>query len=166
MIKQLDIPFVALKQGIHNFSFEVENAFFEAFPYSIIDEGFISVELSLDKKDTLMVGDYKIFGSVVSTCATCNDVVEVPINGTMTLYYKFGLEKEDDENLIVLPPEAYKFNPAQQIYELITVSLTSNPKHEEGECNEEVVSLIKSYQRGIEKSDDIDPRWDQLNKLN
>ena len=77
MIKQLDIPFVALKQGIHNFSFEVENAFFEAFPYSIIDEGFISVELSLDKKDTLMVGDYKIFGSVVSTCATCNDVVEV-----------------------------------------------------------------------------------------
>ena len=84
MIKQLDIPFVALKQGIHNFSFEVENAFFEAFPYSIIDEGFISVELSLDKKDTLMVGDYKIFGSVVSTCATCNDVVEVPINGTPT----------------------------------------------------------------------------------
>ena len=166
MMKQLDIPFVALKQGIHNFSFEIENSFFEAFPYSIVEEGLISIELSLDKKDTLMVGDYNIKGSVVATCATCNDVFEVPINGAMKLYYKFGLENEEDENLIVLPPESYKFNPAQQIYELITVSLTSNPRHEEGDCNEEVVSLLKSYQRGIEKSDDIDPRWDQLNKLN
>jgi uncharacterized metal-binding protein YceD (DUF177 family) len=84
----------------------------------------------------------------------------------MNIYYKFGDEKEEDENLIVLSSEAYKIEPAQQIYELITVSLNANPRHKEGECNQEVLSLLRSYQRGAEENEESDPRWDKLNKLN
>ena len=122
MHKQLDIPFVGLKQGVHDFKFEISKTFFDDFPFSIIEEGSISVELSLDKKDTLMVGTYKVSGTVLTNCATCNELFDAPIEGEMNIYYKFGHEKEEDENLIVLPPEAYKIEPAQQIYELITVS--------------------------------------------
>ena len=43
MNKDLEIPFVGLKQGIHNFKFEIERSFFDAFPYSIIEEGKITV---------------------------------------------------------------------------------------------------------------------------
>ena len=150
MHRQLDIPFVGLKQGVHNFSFEIGNTFFDDFPFSIIEEGSISVELSLDKKDTLMVGTFKVLGTVLTNCATCNELFDAPIEGEMNIYYKFGHEKEEDENLIVLPPEAYKIEPAQQIYELITVSLNANPRHKDGECNQEVLSLLRSYQRGAE----------------
>ncbi len=166
MNKDLEIPFVGLKQGIHNFEFEIDRSFFDAFPYSIIEEGEITVELSLDKKDTLMVGEYKIKGFVVSNCATCNESFNAPINGEMTIYYKFGEEQEEDENLVVLTSEVYKIKPEQQIYELITVSLNANPRHKEGECNEEVLSLLRSYQIRDEKEEKIDPRWDKLNKLN
>lgn len=166
MHKQLDIPFVGLKQGVHNFNFEIGNTFFDDFPFSIIEEGTISVELSLDKKDTLMVGTFKVLGTVLTNCATCNELFDAPIEGEMNIYYKFGHEKEEDENLIVLPPEAYKIEPAQQIYELITVSLNANPRHKEGECNQEVLSLLSSYQRSSEENKESDPRWDELNKLN
>ncbi|MDG1349662.1 MAG: DUF177 domain-containing protein [Crocinitomicaceae bacterium] len=166
MNKDLEIPFVGLKQGIHNFEFEIDRSFFDAFPYSIIEEGEITVELSLDKKDTLMVGEYKIKGFVVSNCATCNESFNAPINGEMTIYYKFGEEQEEDENLVVLTSEVYKIKPEQQVYELITVSLNANPRHKEGECNEEVLSLLRSYQIRDEKEEKIDPRWDKLNKLN
>ena len=84
----------------------------------------------------------------------------------MTIYYKFGEEQEEDENLVVLTSEVYKIKPEQQIYELITVSLNANPRHKEGECNEEVLSLLRSYQIRDEKEEKIDPRWDKLNKLN
>jgi len=164
--KDLEIPFVGLKQGIHNFEFEIDRSFFDAFPYSIIEEGKITVELSLDKKDALMIGKYKIKGFVVSNCATCNESFNAPINGEMTIYYKFGEEQEEDENLVVLTSEVYKIKPEQQIYELITVSLNANPRHKEGECNEEVLSLLRSYQIRDEKEEKIDPRWDKLNKLN
>ena len=166
MHRQLDIPFVGLKQGVHNFSFEIGNTFFDDFPFSIIEEGSISVELSLDKKDTLMVGTYKVSGTVLTNCATCNELFDAPIKGEMNIYYKFGHENEEDENLIVLPPEAYKIEPNQQIYELITVSLNANPRHKDGECNQEVLSLLRSYQRGADKNEESDPRWDKLNKLN
>lgn len=166
MHKQLDIPFVGLKQGVHNFNFEIGNTFFDDFPFSIIEDGTISVELSLDKKDTLMVGTFKVLGTVLTNCATCNELFDAPIEGEMNIYYKFGHEKEEDENLIVLPPEAYKIEPAQQIYELITVSLNANPRHKEGECNQEVLSLLNSYQRSSEENKESDPRWDKLNKLN
>jgi len=164
--KDLEIPFVGLKQGIHNFTFEIDRSFFDAFPYSIIEEGKISVELSLDKKDTLMIGDYTINGFVVSNCATCDDLFEAPLKGKMTIYYKFGQEQEEDENLVVLTPDVYKINPEQQIYELITVSLNANPRHKEGECNEDVLSLLNKYQKRTEENENIDPRWDKLNKLN
>ena len=166
MNKDLEIPFVGLKQGIHNFKFEIDRSFFDAFPYSIIEEGKITVELSLDKKDTLMIGDYTIKGFVVSNCATCDDLFEAPISGEMTIYYKFGQEQEEDENLVVLTSEVYKINPEQQIYELITVSLNANPRHKEGECNEDVLSLLNKYQKRTEENENIDPRWDKLNKLN
>lgn len=166
MHKQLDIPFVGLKQGVHNFNFEIGNTFFDDFPFSIIEDGTISVELSLDKKDTLMVGTFKVLGTVLTNCATCNELFDAPIEGEMNIYYKFGHEKDEDENLIVLPPEAYKIEPAQQIYELITVSLNANPRHKEGECNQEVLSLLNSYQRSSEENKESDPRWDKLNKLN
>ena len=158
MHKQLDIPFVGLKQGVHNFNFEIGKTFFDDFPFSIIEEGTISVELSLDKKDTLMVGTFKVLGTVLTNCATCNELFDAPIEGEMNIYYKFGHEKEEDENLIVLPPEAYKIEPAQQIYELITVSLNANPRHKEGECNQEVLSLLNSYQRSSEENKESDPR--------
>ena len=166
MNNNLNIPFVGLKQGVHNFNFEIGNTFFDEFPFSIIEEGAISVELSLDKKDTLMIGTYKVSGTVLTNCATCNDLFDAPVKGEMNIYYKFGTEKEEDENLIVLPPEAYKIEPAQQIYELITVSLSANPRHKDGECNQEVLSLLKGYQRGADEKEESDPRWDKLNKLN
>tara|TARA_B100001059_G_scaffold234750_1_gene278118 strand:+ start:916 stop:1419 length:504 start_codon:yes stop_codon:yes gene_type:complete len=164
--KHLDIPFVGLKQGVHNFNFEIGNTFFDDFPFSIIEKGSVSVELSLDKKDTVMVGNYKISGTVLTNCSLCNELFDAPIKGEMNIYYKFGDEKEEDENLIVLSSEAYKIEPAQQIYELITVSLNANPRHKEGECNQEVLSLLRSYQRGAEENEESDPRWDKLNKLN
>ena len=166
MHKELDIPFVGLKQGVHNFNFEIGNTFFDDFPFSILEEGSISVELALDKKDTLMVGTYKVSGTVLTNCATCNELFDAPVDGEMNIYYKFGHEKEEDENLIVLPPEAYKIEPAQQIYELITVSLNANPRHKDGECNQEVLSLLNNYQRRADENEESDPRWDKLNKLN
>tara|TARA_B100001287_G_scaffold256840_1_gene242004 strand:- start:2156 stop:2659 length:504 start_codon:yes stop_codon:yes gene_type:complete len=166
MHKQLDIPFVGLKQGVHNFNFEIGKTFFDDFPFSIVEEGTILVELSLDKKDTLMVGTYKVSGSVLTNCAICNELFDAPINGEMKIYYKFGYKSEEDENLIVLPPGAYKIESAKQIYELITVSLDANPRHKDGECNQEILSLLNSYRKRQNKNEKSDPRWDKLNKLN
>tara|TARA_B110000495_G_C22908084_1_gene530165 strand:- start:303 stop:803 length:501 start_codon:yes stop_codon:yes gene_type:complete len=166
MNKSFDVTFVGLKQGSHQFKFEVGKTFFDAFPYSLLEEGDLIAELTLDKKETIMIANFFVAGNVKADCSRCNEPVSIKLKETMTNYYKFGTEIEEDENLFVLPPDEYKINVAQQIYELITVALPPSPKHKKSECNEEMVKLISKYQRGDNKKEKIDPRWEKLNKLN
>jgi hypothetical protein len=50
------IPFVGLKQGKHVFEFDITDAFFETFEYSIIQKGKVHIEFTLDKKETMIIG--------------------------------------------------------------------------------------------------------------
>jgi uncharacterized protein len=165
MNKSFDIPFVGLKQGIHHFEFEVGKTFFDDFPFSLIEDGKLIAEVELDKKETIMISNFIVHGNVKVICSRCNELANIDLSDTMINYYKFGTEVEEDENLFVLSPDEYKINVAQQIYELISVALPSSPKHKKGECNKEMVELIKKYQ-SKDKKEDIDPRWEKLNKLN
>ncbi len=184
------IPFVGLKVGFHEFEFEIRDTFFEELEYSIIQKGNAHVKLRLEKKETMLIGEFSVSGLVFTSCDRCNDPVEVPVNGSFRLIYKFGDEVSDDETLIVLPDEAYELDVRQNIYELITVSLPARLVHPKGECNEEMLELLQKYSgRSEELNDDeywddeeededweddeedddddpIDPRWSALKNLN
>ena len=183
------IPFVGLKVGFHEFEFEIRDAFFEELEYSIIQKGDAHVKLRLEKKETMLIGEFSVSGLVFTSCDRCNDPVEVPVNGSFRLIYKFGDEVSDDETLIVLPDEAYELDVRQNIYELITVSLPARLVHPKGECNEEMLELLQKYSGRSEEINDyedwdeeededweeddddddddpIDPRWSALKNLN
>ncbi len=188
------IHFVGLKLGTHEYDFEVDKTFFEDINYSLIEDGKVQAHLSLQKKETMMIGEYTITGTVFTNCDRCNDPVELPIQGTYRVVYKFGDETSDDENLIILHPEAFELDVAAQLYEFMCVSLPARILHKPGECNEEMMALYDSYivNPGEEEDDDdwddedgdwededddsdapdddpnkpIDPRWSALKNLN
>ena len=185
------IPFVGLKVGFHEFEFEIRDTFFDELEYSIIQKGNALVKLRLEKKETMLIGEFSVSGMVFTSCDRCNDPVEVPVNGAFRLIYKFGDEVSDDETLIVLPNDSYELDVRQNIYELITVSLPSRLVHPKGECNEEMLELLQKYSgrsEDLSEEDDeddwddededwddeddeddddpIDPRWSALKNLN
>jgi uncharacterized metal-binding protein YceD (DUF177 family) len=175
--REFIIPFVGLKIGFHDFTFEVRDSFFEALDYSIIEKGNVTVDLKLEKKETMLIGEFLIDGRVLTACDRCSDEVEVPVKGSFRLIYKFGNEESDDETLIVLPPDAYELDISQNIYELITVSLPTRLVHEPGKCNEEMIALLEKYsgapseeneenEGDDDEDDDVDPRWSALKNLN
>jgi uncharacterized metal-binding protein YceD (DUF177 family) len=175
------IPFVGLKLGEHDFEFDITDTFFDNYEYSIIRKGNVKVELTLDKKETMLIGNYTIHGVVQSECDRCTDPIDIEIEGEYQLIYKFDTEPSDDESLIIVYPEEFELNIADNILELITVSLPLRSIHEEGECNEEMIEQMKEYilveevfededDESSENSDeddddDIDPRWSALKGL-
>ncbi len=171
MKSQFEIPFVGLKIGHHDFEFDIDKSFFEKIPYSLIDNGRLMVNLELEKKETMLIAQFEVSGFIDVTCARCNEEMEEYIEGELVLYYKFGLEDEEDENLIVISPDAYFIDVTQPIYELITVSMPSRSVHDEEDCNPEMVNLIERFgsNQGDNKpdsdDDDIDPRWAALKNL-
>lgn len=157
--REFVIPFIGLKTGSHTFKYDISDTFFEDFEYSIIQGGNVEVELILEKKETMMIGHFSCEGEVNTSCDRCNDPLNVMVNGEFQLIFKLSTEGSDDENLIVLPPEAYELDVAAHIYELITVSLPLRSIHDQGECNEEMVSMLSQFL--VNPSDDEDDEdWD------
>ncbi|MDX2359197.1 MAG: DUF177 domain-containing protein [Crocinitomicaceae bacterium] len=178
--KDYIIPFVGLKLGVHSFEFNVTDTFFEYFEYSIIHKGEVKVNLSLEKRETMLVGDFTVNGTVEAECDRCGDVVNVEVEGEYQLVYKFDDEPSDDESLIIVYPEEFEINVAENLLELITVSLPSRAVHDEGDCNEEMMTILDEYilvsdseveasegesEDEPENDENIDPRWSALKNL-
>ncbi|MEN9699724.1 MAG: hypothetical protein RLZZ301_922 [Bacteroidota bacterium] len=165
------IPFVGLKLGTHEFEFDIDKSFFDSLPYSLVEDGRLTAYLELEKKETLLIATIGIVGFIFTNCDRCSEPLNQEIDGEFTLYYTFGTEDSDDENLIVLPPESYQIELEQPFYELISLSLPARMVHEdEADCNEEMVQLLEKYQQvnppKPDDDDEIDPRWSALKNLN
>ena len=156
------IPFVGLKIGKHLFDFEVGNSFFESMEYSIIEQGNVKVTLELDKKETMMIALFHAEGTINTLCDRCNTPMDLEIDGGYKLIYKFGLEEEEDEMLVVLHPDSYQVDITNPIYELITTQLPLRVLHDEGECDEEMWELIQQHIVNPEDDEDDfdDEDWD------
>lgn len=166
------IPFVGLKIGIHNFEFEITDTFFDSIEYSIIHKGKVDVNLSLEKKETMLIGNYNISGSVEIDCNRCNDPVNADIDGTYQLIYKFDNVSSNDESLITIFPEEHEIDVKESILELITVSVPKRVVHSEGKCNKDTLAILDQYMMVEEIENDNeevdtgeDDRWAELNKL-
>ncbi|WP_299202339.1 YceD family protein [Brumimicrobium sp.] len=170
--KEFIIPFEGLKNGKHSFKFHITAAFFEELAYSIIQGGDVKVDFELNKKETMMIGEIEMSGTIQKPCDRCTDLMDIPVDITHQIIYKFGEEESEDENLIVLPPSAFTIDVASDLYELLTVALPSRTVHKEDECNEEMLDLIDQYVDSSENEEedsdeeDIDPRWNALKNLN
>lgn len=155
------IPFIGLKIGKHLFDFEVGNSFFESMEYSIIEQGNVKVTLELDKKETMMIALFHAEGIINTLCDRCNTPMDLEIDGGYKLIYKFGLEEEEDEMLVVLHPDSYQIDIANPIYELITTQLPLRVLHDEGECDEEMWELLQQHIVNPEDEEDLDDEdWD------
>lgn len=158
------IPFIGLKVGFHEFEFQIQDAFFEDRQYSSIHSGTANVRLVLEKKETMMIGEFEIKGSVSTDCDRCNDPIEVPIKGSFKLIFTFGNEPSEDESIIVMHPDDYELELKDHLYELLIVSLPTRLIHPKGECNEEMIELLSKYTVQQEPSgsedDDDDDDWD------
>lgn len=171
------IPFIGLKDGIHDYNFEIGVTFFESlecFDYSKVD---VKVGLKLDKQSTMLVLHFDVKGDVVTDCDRCSDDVEVAIEGNYRVIARFTEEDyEETEEIINLPASEHEIDVTNFIYEFIRLSIPSKIVHEEGQCNEEMLEQLSKYLVSEEPKDpsegananedeEIDPRWAALNKL-
>lgn len=156
------IPFLGLKQGFHDFEYEIDDAFFGETEYSIIHSGNVHVTLNLEKKETMLIGKFIISGTVSTDCDRCNDPLEVPVKGEYQLIFRFGTDPSDDESLIIMHPDTYEIDVRENIYELITVSMPSRLSHKREDCNEEMIALLRQYSGLPDQNDeDLDDEdWD------
>ena len=125
--QRYSIAWKGLKNGRHDFRFEVDKALFEAFESTEIKDGRCEVSVGVDRSEKQLTLDVGITGHVVVECDRCLEDCRVPIDG---------------EVMWMLPGED-RVELAQYIYESIVLSLPYQRVHPEGECNPEMLERFR-----------------------
>lgn len=166
-LKKFIIQFRGLGVEIHQFKFKVNESFFEAFNYSELKAGDVSVNLSMEKQETMLVLGFSLKGSVKVLCDRCLDEFDFAIDSSERLIVQFGESYQElSDEIVVIPENAYEIDLAPYIYEFINLSLPIqkiHPNDSEGNslCKKEITDLLDDL--GGEQQ--IDPRWEELKKL-
>ena len=173
-LKTFTIPFVGLKEGKHQFEFNIDKTFFDFFDFQDFNDASVEVNLELNKKSTLLELNFKISGFVNVDCDLTNEPYDQKIESDFDLVVKFGEEFNDEEiDLLVLPHGAYEVNIQQYIYELIVLAVPRKKIHpgvKDGTIGSDILDKLEELSPKAEKlndsvSNETDPRWNTLKKL-
>lgn len=171
--KEYDIPFVGLKEGKHQFQYQIDNKFFELYNFTEFNKAAVQVSITLEKKSTMLELHFESEGTVNVDCDLSSEPFDLPIAGKIMLVVKFGDEYNDEnEELLIIPHGEHQINVAQYIYEMIVLSVPPKRIHpgvKDGTLSSDILEKLEELQpkEKDEKNndEDIDPRWNTLKKL-
>ncbi len=162
------ISFRGLKEGNHQFEYEIDNTFFEVYPYEDVLDADVKAHLELIKKSTLLELNFSIEGKVNVACDISNEIFEQPIKGSLDLIVKFGdVYNDENENVLIISHDAYEIDVSQFIYEIIILALPSKRIHpgiQDGTLKSDILDRLEEL-KPKENNNNIDPRWDTLKGL-
>lgn len=138
------IPYKGLKNGCHEFRFEVDGSLFEEYQSTEIKDGRCEVTVAADRSESQVTLDVAIAGYVVVECDRCLEECRIPVHYQGRLLVKFSDEvHEYDGEVMWLLPMEDEIDLKQYIYESIVLSLPYQRVHPEGECNPEMLERFR-----------------------
>jgi len=170
MLKEYEISFFGLKEGLHRFEYKVDKEFFEFFKYDEFREANLDIELEFRKKSNMLELHFAGSGNVRVSCDLSNEPFDLPIEGQLDLVVKFGeLYDDDNDEVLILPHGEHQMNVAQYIYEMMVLAVPSKKVHpgiEDGTLKSDILEKLDELSPENNKDiEETDPRWDELKKL-
>ena len=182
--REFEIAFVGLKPGVHAFSYEIDDRFFEEFQSQDFRHCKAAVKLTLDKKSSFMLLKFEIGGALEVTCDRCNS------NLPMELWDEFNITvkmvenpeemngQEDDPDMYYIAQGESHIDVANWIYEFINLSIPMQKvcayENMDGpHCNKAAADMLKKlehWQEDPDKKETKDettenPIWKGLDKF-
>lgn len=163
-LQEHTIPFTGLKDGQHEFHYELGKAFFEAAGEEEFEGGEVAVKVVLDKTPMLLVAHIHVEGPVQVVCDHCNTSMQLPLKGDQRQIFQLtGEDDVDDDELVMLDAKAHTINLTHYIYECLRLALPARHVHPTGQCDPEVDAVLGIL--AVEHEPVPDPRWDALKQL-
>jgi len=173
--RDYDIAFVGLKQGIHEYQYQVNDKFFELYQEQDFRNCKANIKLTLDKQNGFLLLKFEIGGALEVTCDRCGSPV-LPMN----LWDEFNVvvklaEEPDQMNAQEEDPDVYyigrgesHLHIADWIYEFINLSIPmqrmcSEEKMGSEYCDNDVLAMLSKGED--ETGNTENPIWKGLEKI-
>lgn len=172
--REYEITFVGLKPGVHEFSYNITDQFFEPFQQQDFSNCHANIKLTLDKKTGFMLLKFEIGGKLEVICDRCNG--KLPLN----LWEEFNIivklveepelmngEEEDPDVYYIARGESH-IDIINWLYEFINLSIPMQKiceyeKMDGPFCNTAALEALKKLNG--DKEPDENPIWKGLEKF-
>ncbi|MBI3510372.1 MAG: DUF177 domain-containing protein [Bacteroidetes bacterium] len=174
MWKEYLIPFVGLKDGEHDYRFQINHSFFDHFPYSEIKDGNVSADVLMIKRPNMLTFEIRLNGKIELPCDRCGNNYSQELKENFKLVVNTeGETFNDEDDLVTLSSGTYEFDLSTYLYQYISLLIPSRrvcgeiPDPKKG-CDPEVIKKlekISSGKKNEEEKSSTDPRWEILKKI-
>ena len=161
------IPLSGLKDGMHQFDYQIDTNFFKHFPTTPISEGSFNVQVNFDKKPNLIDVLIDFQGTMTTPCDRCLKSMQLPIIGQDRLLVKYSEDAREEENVVYIPFETAKWNIAKYIYEFICLVIPLIKTHDlsnNENCDEKMLAYLEQ-QDDQDAEGEENPIWHQLKNI-
>lgn len=165
MKKEYIIPLVGLSEGECFFDYKLDNRFFLEWE-TLVDndiKGELFVELTFLKKDNVKKIQVKIQGDLTTVCDRCLGTLTLPFCAENVFFVREREEGDEEQvDTVFIERDAVEIDLSQLFYEIIETELPQKKVHDVNKCN---VDMLKKLNQVSSRTDEIDPRWKELEKL-
>jgi uncharacterized metal-binding protein YceD (DUF177 family) len=173
--REFEIAFVGLKPGVHEFSYSINDKFFEEFQQQDFRNCKANVKLSLDRKSSFMILKFEIGGAMEVTCDRCNNNLPLELWDEFIITVKMVEEsemmndQEDDPDVYYISKTESHIDVANWVYEFINLTIPmqrtcSYEKMDGPDCNTTAMELLKKLEPEENKTKE-NPIWKGLEKF-
>lgn len=163
-LKEHTIPFSGLKDGVHEFRFELAEAFFAGTQDEDLEGGLLEAIVTLTKSPSLLVAEMHIEGPVRMRCDRCAAPMELQVSADQRQIFQLNAEEDlDSDEVVGLPPGEHSINLTHYLYECLRLALPIRHVHPPGQCDPEVEAVLERL--AVDQEPAPDPRWDALKNL-
>jgi len=175
--RTFEIAFVGLKEGIHEFEYEINDKFFVEYQEQDFRNCTARVKLALDKKKGFMLLKFEVGGRLEVTCDRCGNNLPLELWDEFNIVVKMVEdpeqmnEQEEDPDVYYISKGESHLRVADWIYEFINLSIPMQRMCTEDQiggpqCNQEVLTMLKKLDardqpmgnpvwKGLEKFKDL-----------
>ena len=118
------VKFSGLKEGFHNFNFDIGNKFFESFDYDDFIDVDIVAKLKLEKRKNMLNLDFLFSGKIKVPCDLTMEPFYIDINTDYSVIVKLSESKDSaDDKILFLSTSASSIDVSNIIFETIIIVL-------------------------------------------
>jgi uncharacterized metal-binding protein YceD (DUF177 family) len=155
--REYEIAFVGLKPGMHEFSYDITDKFFEPFQEQDFNSCHVVVKLSLEKNNGFMMLKFDVDGKVEVICDRCGNTLPLQLWDEFNIVVKMVddpemmNDREEDPDVYYLSRTESHLDVADWIYEFINLSIPMQKMCKADEiggpqCNNEVLEKLKKME--------------------
>lgn len=165
------VEFNKLRFGKNEFTFPIGSDLYEEITEKPFESANARCEVTLDKKENMYEMQFKVTGNVRTTCDTCLDEFDLPLNKMYDLLVKLtdGPENLNDDEIIYLPKGLHAFDFKQFIYDYFILAIPTKISCEDADKahNQAFIDklIIDEGNETEGENSESDPRWDVLKNI-